>query len=137
MDWNECLQKFVKDVEIDEYRIKSLIEKALQRKEIIDKIYLNEKTVSFIVEGYYEVIKELLVAYLLSEGKRSKNHQCLITYFYRKNSELEGEIKLISQMSYYRNRLNYYGESVPLFFYKDNEKEIPKIIKIINNLIKN
>jgi len=88
-----------------------------------------------IVEGLYKVIKELLVAYLLQHGMRSQNHQCLITFFYKKNPDYETEAYLISQMSYYRNRLTYYGEKIPRVFYDKNKNEIDKIIQLIGKLI--
>ena len=135
MDWDECEVDFIREVEVDEERIKSLIKKAEQRLKIIKLIKLSEETVSFIVEGYYEVIKELLVAYLLKNGLKSKNHQCLISYFYKQNPSYEKEAYLISEMSYYRNRLDYYGESVPLDFYEKNKLEFQSIIKILTELI--
>lgn len=136
MDWNKCRREFIKEVEADNERIKSIIEAAMQRKEIVKKIALNKKNVSFIIEGYYEVIKELLVAYLLKNGMRSRNHRCLMSFLEKTHPELENEIMLISKMSYYRNRLNYYGDKVPITFYEDNKEAIDKIILILLDLIK-
>jgi len=135
MSWKECEREFIKEVEIDKERIKSLIEKSMQRKKIIESIKISEENISFVVEGYYEIIKELLVAYLLKNGLRSKNHQCLITYFYINNKDYEFEANLISQMSYLRNRLDYYGESIPLIFYNKNKDNIKQIIKILSDLV--
>lgn len=135
MDWSECQEKFIRRVEKDEFRKKSIIERALQRKKYIELQKIDEENVSFIIEGYYEVIKELLVAYLLQDGLRSKNHQCLFTYFYRKNQQYEGEVNLISQLSYYRNRLDYYGEAIPFSFYERNKEEIIKIIELLKRLL--
>ena len=135
MDWKKCERIFIREVEIDESRISSIVSKAKGRKKFIEQFEVTEDNVSFIIEGYYEIIKELLVAYLLKNGMRSKNHQCLITYFYRKNPGQEGEIKLIAQMSYYRNRLNYYGESIPTTFYHKHKDEIIKIIRLIESLL--
>ena len=136
MDWSECEKEFIRNVKVDGERIKSIIEKAMQRKEMLESIRVTEENASFIVEGYYEVIKELLVAYLLNNGLRSKNHQCLITYFYMNNKDYEHETNLISQMSFLRNRLNYYGESIPMSFYNKNKDNIKKIIKLLFYLIK-
>src|SRR3989339_1933752 len=111
MDWSECEKNFIKEVEVDPDKVNSLIETAKSRVEFIQATKVNKKNVSFVVEGYYEVIKELLVALLLSKGLRSKNHQCLISYFYSTYPEYEAEAYLIAQMSYLRNRLDYYGES--------------------------
>ena len=81
MDWKECEKNFIRNVEVDEERIQSIKEKALQRLKRAQTTKVEKETVSFIIEDYYEVIKELLVAYLLKNGLRSKNHQCLITFF--------------------------------------------------------
>ena len=134
--WNNCDKNFIKKVEIDIFRIKSIVEKAFQRKKVIDNLKESEENDSFIVEGYYEVIKELLVAYLLRNGLRSRNHQCLIAYFYAQNPSLEGEAKFIEQLLYYRNRLDYYGESIPTDFYKRNKQEISKIIDMLKEMVK-
>jgi hypothetical protein len=109
---------------------------AMQRLNLTKSIKPTKANISFIVEDYYEVIKELLVAYLLKNGLRSKNHQCLITYFYRENPDLEYEVNLISQLSYFRNRLGYYGERIPFGFYDKNKEEFENIIKLILKLIK-
>ena len=96
---------------------------------------IKSENVSFVVEDYYEVIKELLVAYLLKNGLKSGNHQCLISYFYKENPDYEKEACLISQMSFFRNRLNYYGEDVPMEFYEKNKDEFERLIKLILELI--
>ena len=135
MNWNLCENEFIRIAKRDERRVKSIIDKALIRLKIIEKIEINEDSVSFIVEGYYEVIKELLVAYLLKNGLRSKNHQCLISYFY-KNTRKEKEANLISQMSYFRNRLGYYGEAIPRKFFETHKREFKDIIKLLLGLVK-
>lgn len=136
MNWNECENEFIRQVEVDKERVESILERAIQRKKITESIKVSDENVSFIVEGYYEVIKELLVAYLLKNGLRSKNHQCLITYFYINNKKYEYEANLISQMSYLRNRLDYYGEAIPLSFYNKNKADIKQIIVLLISLIK-
>ncbi len=135
MNWDFCEREFIKIVSRDERRTKSIVDKALIRLKIIEKIEINDDSVSFIVEGYYEVIKELLVAFLLRNGLRSKNHQCLISYFYKKTKK-EKEADLISQMSYFRNRLGYYGEDIPKKFYDIHKQDFNKIIKFLLGLLK-
>ena len=137
MSWRGCERRFIRNVEVDEESIKSIVKKALQRLKRARKTEIGLETVSFVVEDYYEVIKELLVAYLLKDGLRSKNHQCLISYFYKQNPDYEKESYLISQMSFFRNRLGYYGEDIPVDFYKKNKNEFEKVIGLILKLIKN
>ncbi len=131
MDWGKCEREFIRSVVVDNERIESLKKMSMKR---LKRAKL-EKDVSFAVEDYYEVIKELLVAYLLKNGLKSNNHQCLFSYFLKKNSDLEGEVNLILQMSYFRNRLAYYGEIVPEDFFNRNVGEFNKIIKIILKLL--
>ena len=136
MNWEECENKFIRKVEVDKERINSIKEKVEQRLDIVNKIETKDETISFIIEGYYEAIKELLVAYLMLNGLRSKNHQCLISYFQKNNPELEHYTMIISKMSYYRNRLNYYGESVPKTFFEENKDVIKEIIKKLDSITK-
>lgn len=136
MDWNYCLRNFIKEVEIDIEKIESIKETVEKRVKYSISIGVNEDNVSFVVEGFYEAIKELLIALLLSKGLRSKNHQCLISYFYKSYPDYEAEANLIARMSYLRNRLDYYGETIDFEFYDKHKKEINKIIMVLKRLIK-
>ena len=131
MDWKKCEREFVRKVEVDLERISSIRKKAMRRLERARK----SKDADFAVEDYYEVVKELLTAYLLKNGMRSANHQCLISYFLKENKNFEREAMLIQQMSFFRNRLTYYGEDIPKDFYNENKEEFEKIIKLILRLI--
>jgi len=135
MAWQECTRKFIRKVDADNERIDSIKTKAMQRLKRAKSTRISNENISFVVEDYYEVIKELLVAYLLKNGLRSKNHQCLISYFYKKNPNYEGEASLISQTSFFRNRLSYYGEDIPMGFYDKNKEEFEKIINLLLDLI--
>lgn len=136
MDWNLCESKFIRIVEVDEEKIASIIETADKRLAFIKSNKATNENVSFIVEGYYDIIKELLVALLLKNGLKSSNHQCLISYFYKEHTDFEFETNLISQMSYLRNRLNYYGEKIDFEFYEKNKEEFDKLINLLKSLIK-
>ena len=136
MDWKECEKSFVRKVVLDKERFNSIIELALDRLKLVKSLKVTNQTFSFIIENYYEVVKELLVAYMLKDGFRAKNHQCLISYFYKKNSSLEKECLLISQMSFFRNRLNYYREKIPFDFYEKNRTNFEKTIKVILEKLK-
>jgi len=135
MDWDECKKKFIREVEVDKERIMAIMDKASKRLKRAQETEVDKDNISFVVEDYYEVIKEILIAYLLRNGLRSKNHQCLFSYFYKKNPNYEKEIHLILQMSFFRNRLNYYGEDIPLEFYQKNKEEFERIIESLKNLI--
>lgn len=135
IDWGECKRKFIRKVEIDPSRINSLLKTSKLRLKDIKERNVTDENVSFVIEGYYEIIKELLIALLLSHGYRSKNHQCLISFFYKSYSKYEPEAFLISQLSLFRNRLNYYGELIDFGFYEKNKKEFNNIIDLLIKLI--
>ena len=135
MAWGECERNFIRKVEIDFERVTSIKKKALQRLQRARNTEVNFENISFVVEDYYEVIKELLVAYLLNNGMRSKNHQCLISYFYKQNPDFEREVVLISQMSFFRNRLTYYGDDIPMEFYETHKDDFEDIIKLILRIL--
>lgn len=135
MDWKDCEEGFIRQAEADKEKIESVMETAEARLKFLKSLQADNDNVSFIVEGYYEVIKELLVALLLSKGLRSKNHQCLISYLYHNYPEYEAEAYLIAQMSYLRNRLDYYGESVDFAFYEKNKEEFDKIVELLKRRI--
>ncbi len=135
MPWGVCERSFVRIIKRDEDEIASIIKGAMLRKKRADETFRNDKYVSFVMEDYYEIIKELLVAYMLKGGLRSKNHQCMISYFLMKNPNYDIEAMLIGQMCFYRNKLNYYGKSVPEIFVLDNYNNFNKIIKLILKLI--
>jgi len=131
ISWEVCKREFIRNVEVDLERVESIKKKALLRLKRAKETEPSKDNISFIVEDYYEVIKELLVAYMLKNGMRSKNHQCLISYFKKENPEYEREVILISQMLFFRNRLDYYGEDIPKEFYDTNKEEFEKVINIL------
>lgn len=135
IDWNLCEKKFIKKVSVDNEKIESIIKTVDRRVEYLKQQKVDEKNVSFIVEDYYEAIKELLVALLLKNGLRSKNHQCLISYFYKKFPKYEAEARLISRMCYLRNRLDYYGELIDFDFYKTHQKEFENIFVLLKKIV--
>ena len=133
MDWKECKKTYIRKGEIDEERIKSLLKSSKKDLEKARK----EDDESYCAERYYESIKKALTAFLLKNGLKSRNHQCLISYLYKRFPNKEYECRLILQMSYLRNRLSYYGENVPESFIEENKKDIEEIIKWILKLVGN
>ena len=135
MSWKECEKTFIRKVEVDSSRISSIIESANKRYDFVKSINVNDSNISFVFEGYYEVIKELLIALMLSKGMRSKNHQCLFTFF-AKEYNYDAEVSVIKQMNYLRNRLGYYGELVDGNYFKENYKSFEEIVGLLLKLLK-
>lgn len=134
MNWDECINQHIRQVRPDPQRVDSITHLALKRYGFIKSLAINHQTVSFIFEGYYEVAKELLVALMLQKGLKSDNHQCLFTFFSRE-FEFEAEVHLIKQMSFLRNRLNYYGEEIDLDYFKENYKRFEGLVKLLLKLL--
>ena len=135
MSWKECERKFVRKVSVDRDKVKSLIETAKAREKFVNSVGLTNENASFVFENYYEIVKELLIALMLNNGMRSKNHQCLFTFFYDKYN-YEAEVNLIKQMNYLRNRLEYYGELIEFSYFKENHKKFKEIVKLLFGLVK-
>ena len=136
MDWDECKNEFIRSVDVDNEKIVSMIKLALSRFNFIKPIDVNENNISFIIENYYEIIKELLIALLLKNGLKSQNHQCLITYFHRNYPKYEFEANLMLRLNYLRNRLEYYGEIIEIGFYNKHKDDFISIIEILEGLTK-
>ncbi len=134
MDWTECEKIFVRQVSPDANKIKAIVKASEKREIFIAKIPEDSESISFIVENQYEIIKELLVALLLTKGVRSKNHQCLISYFYKNYPQYESYAHLIAELCYLRNRLEYYGELIDKSFYEKNKEKIKRTITILKQM---
>jgi len=136
MSWKECEENFIRKVNVDTDKVNSIIKMAIKRYDFVKSLEANTDNVSFIFENYYEVIKELLIALMLKKGMRSRNHQCLFTFFAREYDH-DAEVNLISQMNYLRNRLNYYGEAVEFNYFKETYKSFEEVIELLLRLLRN
>lgn len=134
MDWKECERSFIRKASIDKAKISSLLEASAKRVRFLESIPSHGDNASFIVEGYYEAIKELLTALLLKHGMRSSNHQCLISYFYKAYPEHEGIAHFLLLLNHIRNRLNYYGELVESGFYAENKGRMHEAVSVLTVL---
>lgn len=72
--WDRCRQEYVKSVDVDTDKIASIIKMSKVRLRFLQKQEADKETASIITEGYYDVIKELLIALLLRAGLKSANH---------------------------------------------------------------
>ncbi len=82
------------------------------------------------------MIKEFLICLLLKNGFRSRNHECLVAFFYHKYPQYESQTILITKMKFLRNRLNYFGELIPYEFFEDNHQQIYSVIELLRKLTK-
>lgn len=136
MNWDKCKQESIREIEIDYEKVKSLLKMSEVRAGYLKKQEYDEKTCSIISEGYYEMIKELLVALLLKNGLKSNNHECLISFFKTKYPQYEYEALIIHQLKDIRNRISYDGMFVKKDYLDKNKLEFEHIIEILKELIK-
>lgn len=82
-----------------------------------------------IIEEYYEIIKELLTAFMYSKGFKTLSHKSLLEFSSKNIKELSTrEIDLIDELRVKRNNIVYYGEQISLEFLKNREEKIKETI---------
>lgn len=139
MSWENCIaEKTIRKADVDKERVRNMLKMIDIRQEFWDSQSdnLDEKYSSLLVEGYYEIIKELLTAYLNLNGLESSNHECLIRYFNKQNPELEVEAEKMDELRSVRNRIDYRGFFVRKEFFERNKLEYRHIIKLLKKMVK-
>ena len=116
-------------IQPDKERARSLVKLAKLRHEKV-KTFNEEKESSLIVEGYYEVAKELITAILFINGYKTLSHKDLIEYlglnFKADFSNLD--ISLLDQLRKLRNNIVYYGVFIEPSYVNRNKEHINKVI---------
>jgi len=135
MSWESCLKEHIRRVSKDENRAKELLKMAELRHSFWSENDFNKKCVSLVVDGYYEVIKELLTAMLYLEGLKSDNHECLISFLKEKYPEWYYEVDIIYQLKRIRNNITYRGFFVKPEYLNKNQLEFDHIIKTLKKVI--
>lgn len=103
-------------------------------EEVEDKA---QKYPSLFVEGYYEVIKELVVAVLALDGWKSDNHDCLFQYVIEKKKDLELDLEYLSELRKLRNKIDYHGIKVSFDTWKQNKLKLKITIKTLKDFVRN
>ena len=89
-----------------------------------------------IIEEYYEIIKELLTAFMYLQGFKTLSHKSLIEFSAKNIKALnKQEIELIDELRVKRNNIVYYGEQVNIEFLKSREGTINNIIKKLLDVV--
>ena len=136
MSWGLCLKEHIKKISKDKDKAGSLLKMSDLRCEFWSNLKFNPKYTSIAVDGYYEIIKELLTALLYLEGYKSDNHECLISYLKEKYPNLSYEIGVIYQLKRIRNDIDYKGFFVNAEYLERNKLEFKHIIETLQKIIK-
>lgn len=131
LSWNYCLRKHIKKIPPDFERAKALVEISTCRLEMIPSP--NEKNTFILIEQYYEIIKELLIALMNLDGFKSNNHECLVAYF-KNYFEYSFETNLIYTLKFLRNKIQYEGKIPNRFFLENNLEDIKSIISLLQRI---
>lgn len=138
MNWEECLKENVKEVRKDAERAKSLFKMAAKREEFITKSESDKEDYpSIIVEGYYEIIKELITGLMRLQGYKSNNHLCnilFLNHFYPDKFS-RSHTTTIDILRKTRNKINYEGLIVKSEFLERYQDPINQIIQKLKNIL--
>jgi N-acyl-D-aspartate/D-glutamate deacylase len=135
LNWGECLQKSVKERTSNPEQARSLLRMSRIRLEDNERRERTEENISLIVEGYWEVIKQLTTALLNLNGFKSYSQDCLIVFldeFYDYN---QSEVELMDQLRRLRNDIDYRGEFLDIEYLERNEESINAIIQKLDDKV--
>lgn len=131
--YDECAANGTFDpiVEIDIDKIESIIDIA-DEDLITAKDAIAKKRWNSGYKSYYDVLHELVEAFLFFEKVKSSNHKCLFSYLCVKCPELELEWDFFEKARTKRNGINYYGTPVV----EKDWKEVALQFDLYINLLK-
>lgn len=98
---------------------------------------INKKRWNSGYKAYYDVLRELIEAYLSFEQVKSRNHQCLFSYLCVKHPELELSWDFFEKIRTKRNGINYYASKVSEKDWKEVKLQFNLYIKLFMKEIKN
>lgn len=136
MDLFECRKKrLVKDVSIDEDKIKSILENSGNKLKASDILPLEESLTNSKISLAYDCLRELLEALALRNKLKIYNHECYTAFLKEivKDSTLGDEFDGVRLI---RNSGNYYGKKISMEDCKDTLIKIKELIKKIKDKLK-
>jgi uncharacterized protein (UPF0332 family) len=136
MRWDDCLDYKVKKVKENPEQAKDLLELAKRRLESIRKRRKDEYP-QFLIESYYETIKELISALLAIHGYKSYSHECLVSFLneYYPSFLDDFQLHFLDSMRKLRSDIQYRGRDVADDYLKRNLSTIENIIKILTDIV--
>jgi len=108
-----------------------MIQSILERIENSNK----KKFTSLIVSDYYEIIKELITAILISTGIKTLSYKKLIEQTKEFKEINEKEYYLMDELRIIRNKINYDGFFVEYDYLERKERDIKTVIKKLSKIL--
>lgn len=134
MEWEDCLKtRTAKEKSSDINLIQSLKESSKNKSESEKLLPLTNITSSTKISLSYDSLRELLDSLSISKGYKIYNHECFSAFLKEicKDSDSASKFYSIRQI---RNKINYYGEKIPLEDTKIILEEISLLKKQIMTL---
>lgn len=96
-----------------------------------------EKETSIIIEDYYEIIKEIIIAIMEIDRYKTLSHEALIAYITKNYGSIfsEYEIETLDRLIVLRNKISYKGFFVQKDYLDRNKELLDKIIEKLNNIL--
>jgi hypothetical protein len=91
---------------------------------------------SLFIEGYYEIIKELVTAVLLLDGWKALNHECLFAYLKEKQEDLELDFDYLLELKDLRNSIDYRGVKVSDSIWQQNQLKMQLTINRLKEFVR-
>jgi uncharacterized protein (UPF0332 family) len=137
MKWDDCLDIKVKKIKENPGQAKALFKLAERRIKSINKRKKYEYP-QFLIEDYYETIKELISALLAIHGFKSYSHECLVSFIeaYYPNYLDNYQLHFLDSMRKLRSDIQYRGRDIADDYLERNISTIEEIIKILIDLLK-
>jgi len=95
-----------------------------------------KKYPSLFLEGYYEIVKELLTSVLLLDGWKATNHECLFAYIKEHyGNTLEMDTDFLLELKDLRNNIDYRGVMVSSEKWENAKLRIKTEIKALKEYV--
>src|SRR3989344_8341743 len=106
---------------------------ALREKDLKTK---SEEFTTLIVEGYYEIVKELITAILSLDGYKTVSHELLIGYLAEYHKEFSSaQIMTIDKLRIARNDIAYRGVMIKPDYLARTNTAILEIISKLKEIV--
>ena len=127
-EW-DGLSDQVSKITPDKEKAKALLQVVALREKNLGTMKPEEFS-TLIVEGYYEIIKELITAIMSIDGWKTVSHELLIGYiakFYKEFSQ--PEVHIMDQLRKTRHDITYRGMQIKQDYLTRNKEAILQIIE--------
>lgn len=135
--YNECVKDSMIEskTDIDTDKINSIL-KICEEYIESGKDDLTKKRWNSAYCAHYDVLRELIEAFLLFDKVKILNHQCLFAYLCAKHPELELNWNFFEKVRTKRNGINYYGTLVSHEDWKEIEIQLNLYITLLKKKIR-